>query len=102
MKKRLLKLTEEDLNNIIKNSVNKIIKEICEIDDMKDKVMSSDWDLQDGDGMKYQQMSDSWDESDENDKWDRMYFDRLMDDNYHNDYNGNVTDYWKEKENFPF
>lgn len=102
MKKKLLRLTEEDLNNIIKNSVNRIIKEICEIDDMKGQVMSSDWDLQDGDGMKYQQMSDSWDESDNIDKWDRMYFDRLMDDNYHNDYNGNVNDYWKEKENFPF
>nr|MBP3680804.1 hypothetical protein [Clostridia bacterium] len=102
MKKKLLRLTEEDLNNIIKNSVNRIIKEICEIDDIKGKVMSSDWDLQDGDGMKYQQMSDSWDESDNIDKWDRMYFDRLMDDNYHNDYNGNVNDYWKEKENFPF
>lgn len=98
MKRNIIRLTENDLNNIVKN----VIKEICEIDDLNDQVMNSDWDLQDGDGMKYQQMSDSWDESDEIDKWDRMYFDRLMDDNYHNDYNGNVTDYWKEKEKFPF
>lgn len=81
MKRNIIRLTENDLNNIVKN----VIKEICEIDDLKK-----------------QQMDDDWNESDEIDKWDRMYFDRLMDDNYHNDYNGNVTDYWKEKENFPF
>lgn len=81
MKRNIIRLTENDLNNIVKN----VIKEICEIDDLKK-----------------QQMDDSWDESDEIDKWDRMYFDRLTDDNYYNDYNGNVTDYWKEKENFPF
>lgn len=98
MKKRLLRLTEGDLHNIIKN----VIKEICEIDDLKDQVISSDWNLQDGDGMKYQQMSNDWKKQEIDDVYDKKYFDQLYDDHYLNDYNRNVNDYWSEKDKLPF
>ena len=102
MKKKILRITESDLHNIIKESVNNILKEICEIDDMKSQFMSSDWDLHDAENLKQQQMNQDWDKFDANYADDRKYFDRLQDDNYLNDYNGNINDYYKEKENFPF
>ena len=102
MKKKILRITESDLHNIIKESVNNILKEICEIDDMKSQFMSSDWDLHDAENLKQQQMTQDWDKCDANYADDRKYFDRLQDDNYLNDYNGNINDYYKEKENFPF
>lgn len=102
MKKKILRITENDLHNIIKESVNNILKEICEIDDMKSQFMSSDWDLHDAENLKQQQMKQDWDKFDANYADDRRYFDRLQDDNYTNDYNGNVNDYWADKDKFPF
>ena len=101
MKKQIVRLTESDLHNIIKNSVNKVLKEICEIDDMRDQCMSSDWDLHDAENLKYSQMQNDWEGSDFDDLQDYKYFDQLYDDNYLKDYNGNVHDFHKERE-YPF
>ena len=97
MKKKLIRLTESDLHNIIKNSVNKVLREICEIDDMKDQVMGSDWDLHDAEGMKYQQMQDDWEQSELTDRMDKFYYDQRMEDSYLDDFNRNINDHHSKK-----
>lgn len=96
MKKKIYRLTENDLTNIIKN----IVREFCEIDDTKDQVMSSDWDLQDGGDLKYQQMSQDWDNFDKQNMYDKKFFDQLFDDNYSSDMNTNINDYHRQE--YPF
>lgn len=81
MKKRIYRLTESDLHNIIRN----IVKEVCEDDDLKKQQMDADWaDL------------------DRDDAYNREYIDFIMGEKYLDDSNINVHDYHLEKNKLPF
>ena len=47
-------------------------------------------------------MQQDWEDSELFDRRELEYFDTLQDNNYTSDYNGNVHDFHKEKEKFPF
>ena len=74
---RTIKINENDIVNIVK----KTIKEIYN---------------------KKQQMKKDWEEYEYNNMLDKKYFDKKREDNYPKDANTNVTDYHKEKEEYPF
>jgi hypothetical protein len=107
MAKKLVRLTESDLHNIIKNSVNKVLREICEIDDFSNhELMNSNWSENGNsiydDNLKRKQMQKDWEDSELFDRRELEYYDLSMEDNYTNDFNSNINDYWKDKDTLPF
>jgi hypothetical protein len=106
MKKKVYRLTESDFNNLIRESVKKVLNKLNEDDFNNHELINSDWTSNSNsiydDNLKKKQMQQDWEDSELFDRRELEYFDILQDDNYTNDYNGNVNDYWKDKETFPF
>jgi hypothetical protein len=106
MKKRVYKLTESDFHNLIRESVKKVLNNLNEDDFSNHELMNSNWSENGNsiydDNLKRKQMQQDWEDSELFDRRELEYFDTLQDDNYTNDYNGNVNDYWKDKDKLPF
>ena len=106
MKKRVYKMTESDFHNLIRESVKKVLNYLNEDDFSNHELMNSNWSENSNsiydDNLKKKQMQQDWEDSELFDRRELEYFDTLQDDNYTNDYNGNVNDYWADKDKFPF
>ena len=99
-------MTESDFHNLIRESVKKVLNYLNEDDFSNHELMNSNWSENSNsiydDNLKKKQMQQDWEDSELFDRRELEYFDTLQDDNYTNDYNGNVNDYWADKDKFPF
>lgn len=99
-------MTESDFHNLIRESVKKVLNNLNEDDVNDHELMNSNWSENSNsiydDNLKRKQMQQDWEDSELFDRRELEYFDTLQDDNYTNDYNGNVNDYWTDKDKFPF
>lgn len=106
MKKKVYRMTESDFNNLIRESVKKVLNNLNEDDFSKHELMNSNWSENGNsiydDNLKRKQMQQDWEDSELFDRREKEYYDLSMKDNYTNDCNSNIYDYWKDKDTFPF
>ena len=99
-------MTESDFNNLIRESVKKVLNNLNEDDFDNHELINSDWTSNSNsiydDNLKKKQMQQDWEDSEFLDRRELEYFNTLQDDNYTKDYNRNVNNNWNKKDDLPF
>jgi hypothetical protein len=106
MKKKVYRMTESDFHNLIRESVKKVLNNLNEDDFSNHELMNSNWSENGNsiydDNLKRKQMQKDWEDSELFDRRELEYYDLSMEDNYTNDYNSNINNYWDKKYDLPF